>query len=59
MRYCELTLRQPGWMRHPVQEFVREGDAVQYGEAYERYCERVPRFVDLRSPSPPADDAGY
>ncbi|PSP81471.1 bacterio-opsin activator [Halobacteriales archaeon QS_1_68_20] len=32
MRYCELTLRQPGWMRHPVQEFVREGDAVQYGE---------------------------
>ncbi len=32
MRYCELTLRQPGWMRHPVQEFVREGDAVEYGE---------------------------
>ncbi|PSP81470.1 hypothetical protein BRC81_00480 [Halobacteriales archaeon QS_1_68_20] len=45
------------WLTLPLAEepWLRE----QYGEAYERYCERVPRFVDLRSPSPPADDAGY
>lgn len=32
MRYIDLRLVQPSWMLHPMQEFIREGDAVQYEE---------------------------
>jgi predicted DNA binding protein len=32
MRYCELHLTQPEWMEHPMQEFLREGDAVEFEE---------------------------
>jgi predicted DNA binding protein len=32
MRYCELHLRQPDWMEHPMQQFLREGDAVEFEE---------------------------
>lgn len=32
MRYCELHLRHPEWMEHPMQQFLREGDAIEYEE---------------------------
>ena len=32
MRYCDLHLRQPEWMEHPMQEFLREGDAIEREE---------------------------
>lgn len=32
MRYCELHLRQPEWMEHPMQQFLREGDVVEFEE---------------------------
>jgi predicted DNA binding protein len=32
MRYCELHVRHPAWMEHPMQQFLREGDAIEYEE---------------------------
>jgi len=32
MKYLRLSLRQPDWMLHPMQQFIRERDVVQYEE---------------------------
>jgi predicted DNA binding protein len=32
MRYCRLHLRQPDWMEHPMQAFLRDGEAVDFEE---------------------------
>ena len=32
MKYLDATVRQPRWMLHPMQEFIRDGDAVDYEE---------------------------
>lgn len=32
MKYLDVSLRQPRWMLHPMQEFIRDGDAVRYEE---------------------------
>lgn len=32
MKYLDIRLRQPDWMLHPMQAFIREGDAVRYEE---------------------------
>ena len=32
MKYLRLTLRQPDWMLHPMQRFIRERDVVQSEE---------------------------
>lgn len=32
MRYVHVRLEQPDWMRHPMQEFLAETDAVTYEE---------------------------
>jgi len=32
VKYLDVSLRQPRWMLHPMQEFIRDGDAVDYEE---------------------------
>ena len=32
MKYLDVRLSQPDWMLHPMQRFIREGDAVHYEE---------------------------
>ncbi|WP_254545222.1 helix-turn-helix domain-containing protein [Halomarina pelagica] len=32
MKYCDLYLRQPDWMLHPMQRFIRYEDVVRYEE---------------------------
>lgn len=32
MKYLDLRLRQPDWMLHPMQEFIRHEDVVRYEE---------------------------
>lgn len=32
MRYLDVRLRQPDWMLHPMQEFIRNEDVVRYEE---------------------------
>ncbi|RDI71904.1 helix-turn-helix domain-containing protein [Halopelagius longus] len=32
MKYLDAKLSQPRWMLHPMQEFIRDGDAVRYEE---------------------------
>jgi predicted DNA binding protein len=32
MKYLRVTLRQPDWMLHPMQRFIRERDVVKYEE---------------------------
>lgn len=32
MKYLKVSLRQPDWMLHPMQRFIREDDVVQYEE---------------------------
>lgn len=32
MRYLDLHISQPEWMLHPMQEFIRHGDAIEYEE---------------------------
>ncbi|AEH36892.1 helix-turn-helix domain-containing protein [Halopiger xanaduensis] len=32
MKYLDVRLRQPDWMLHPMQRFIREEDAVRYEE---------------------------
>ncbi|ELY68108.1 helix-turn-helix domain-containing protein [Natrinema versiforme] len=32
MKYLDVRLRQPDWMLHPMQRFIRDGDAVRYEE---------------------------
>ncbi|MWV40363.1 helix-turn-helix domain-containing protein [Natrialba sp. INN-245] len=32
MRYLDVRIRQPDWMLHPMQEFIRYDDAVRYEE---------------------------
>lgn len=32
MKYLNVRLFQPDWMLHPMQRFIREGDAVRYEE---------------------------
>ncbi|RQH03355.1 helix-turn-helix domain-containing protein [Natrarchaeobius oligotrophus] len=32
MKYVDVRLRQPDWMLHPMQEFIRTEDAVRYEE---------------------------
>ncbi len=32
MKYLDLQLDQPDWMLHPMQQFIRETDVVQYEE---------------------------
>jgi predicted DNA binding protein len=34
MRYMRTRLSQPDWMRHPMQQFMRESDALQRGELH-------------------------
>ena len=53
MKYLDVTMSQPRWMLHPMQEFIRDGDAVQYeelqawtGMASERPVEYVLFYVE-------------
>jgi len=53
VKYLDVTMRQPRWMLHPMQEFIRDGDAVQYeelqawtGMASERAVEYVLFYVE-------------
>ncbi|MEY7848814.1 helix-turn-helix domain-containing protein [Natrarchaeobius sp. A-rgal3] len=32
MKYLDVRIRQPDWMLHPMQEFIRDEDAVRYEE---------------------------
>lgn len=32
MKYLRTSLRQPDWMLHPMQQFIRENDVVHYEE---------------------------
>lgn len=32
MKYLDVRLRQPDWMLHPMQRFIRDGDVVRYEE---------------------------
>ena len=32
MKYLDVRFRQPDWMLHPMQEFIREEDVVEYEE---------------------------
>ncbi len=32
MKYLDVRIRQPDWMLHPMQEFIRYDDAVRYEE---------------------------
>lgn len=32
MKYLDVRLSQPDWMLHPMQRFIREGEAVRYEE---------------------------
>jgi len=32
VKYLRLSLRQPDWMLHPMQQFIREHDVVRYEE---------------------------
>jgi predicted DNA binding protein len=34
MRYMRTRLRQPEWMRHPMQQFMRKTDALRRGELH-------------------------
>ncbi|WP_328762775.1 helix-turn-helix domain-containing protein [Haloarcula salinisoli] len=53
MKYLDVTMRQPGWMLHPMQEFIRDEDHVDYeelqawtGMASERPVEYVLFYVE-------------
>jgi len=53
VKYLDVTMRQPRWMLHPMQEFIRDGDAVPYeelqawtGVASERPIEYVLFYVE-------------
>jgi len=32
VKYLDVTICQPRWMLHPMQEFIRDGEAVEYEE---------------------------